>query len=362
MVEVSAQTGEGVDKLVEMLMLESEMLDLKANPKLRARGVVIESKKTPGQGVIVTLLVQSGTLRSGDVVLCGVNYGKVKAMSDDSGIRVEEAPPATPVEVMGLQGVPEAGEEFFAVKDEKKARTLSLLKQGESRRSKMAGSQRITLEDLHTRIVEEGMKEINIILKADVQGSVEALKQSLEELATSEVKVNIVHSAVGNINESDVMLAVVSNALIIGFHVKMDVKAEALGKNENIDIHLYDVIYEAISDVKAGMEGLLEPEEKEVFQGSAQVREVFQASKIGKVAGCAVTKGTIHRKDRIRVKRGQEVIHEGAIDALKRFKDDVKEVKEGFECGISLKGFSNIRKNDVFEFFTIEKIARRLGG
>ncbi len=360
MVEVSAETGEGVDNLVEMLMLESEMLELKANPTLRARGVVIESKKTPGQGVVATLLVQNGTLRAGDVVLCGLHYGKVKAMIDDSGERVQDAPPATPVEVLGLQGLPEAGEEFFVVKDEKKARSLSGLKQSASRKAKMAKSQRVTLEDLHTRIVEEGMKELNIVLKADVQGSAEALKQALEELTTSEVKVKMVHTAVGNINESDVMLAVVSDAVVIGFHVKIDPKAEALAKNEKIDVHLYDIIYEAISDVKAGMEGLLEPEEKEVFQGSAQVREVFSASKVGKAAGCAVTKGTIHRKDRIRIKRGQEVIFQGEINTLKRFKDDVREVKDGFECGISIKGFNDIRKNDVIEAFTIEKFARRL--
>ena len=360
MVEVSAKTGEGVDKLVEMLMLESEMLELKATPRIRARGVVLEGRKTPGQGVIVTLLVQNGTLRSGDIVLCGSYYGKIKAMMNDRRERVEEASPATPVEILGLQGVPKAGEEFFVVKDEKKARTLSLLKQSESRKRGMAGSQRVTLEDLHSRIVEGSMKELTMVLKGDVQGSVEALKQSLEELATDEVKVNIIHLAVGNINESDVMLAMVSNAVIIGFNVKADTRAEEISKSEKIDIRVYDIIYEAIADVRAGMEGLLEPEEREAFQGSAQVRAVFANSKVGKVAGCMVTKGTISRKDRVRVKRGQEIIHEGVIDSLKRFKDDVKDAKEGFECGISIKGFRNIRENDIIEAFTIEKIARRL--
>jgi len=226
MVEVSAKTGEGIDELVEMLMLESELLELQANPKLRARGVVIEGKRTPGQGVAVTLLVKNGTLRFGDIVLSGAYYGKVKAMINDLGERVTEASPATPVEVLGLQGLPEAGEEFFAVKDEKKARTLSLLKQGESRIKKMAGSQRVTLEDLHNRIAEGSIKELKMVLKADVQGSVEALKSSLEDLATKEVKLNMIHSAVGNINESDVMLAMVSNAVVIGFHVKTEPKAE----------------------------------------------------------------------------------------------------------------------------------------
>ncbi|RKY43257.1 MAG: translation initiation factor IF-2 [Candidatus Makaraimicrobium thalassicum] len=359
MVEVSAVTGEGVDHLVEMLMLESEMLELKANPKLRARGVVIETRKTPGQGVVVTLLVQNGTLYTGDIVLCGPYYGKVKAMIDDVGTRVEKANPAMPVKVLGLQGVPEAGEEFFVVKDEKKARTLALLKQDESRNKHMAGSQRVSLEDFHSRMAEGDIKELKIILKADVQGSVEALKLSLEELATAEVKLKIIHSAVGNINESDAMLAVVSNAVVIGFHVKMDPKAEELAKSEKVDVHIYDVIYEAIADVRAGMEGLLEPEEREIFQGSAQIREIFP-SRAGKVAGCAVVKGTIHRKDRVKVKRGQETIYEGEINSLKRFKDDVKEVREGFECGMSVKGFNNIRKNDIIEAFTIEKIARRL--
>ncbi len=360
MVEVSAQTGEGVDKLVEMLMLESEMLELKANPNLHARGVVIEVRKSPGQGVVATLLVQNGTLRPGDVVLCGIYYGKVKAMLNDRRERVKEALPSTPVEVLGLQGVPEAGDEFFIVKDEKKAKTLSLLKQGEGRKSNMAGSQRVTLEDFHSLIMEGNMKELKIILKADVQGSAEALKQSLVELSTSEVELDIIHSAVGNVNESDVMLAMVSNAVIIGFHVKIDTGAEDLAKSEKVDMRSYDIIYEAIADVKAAMEGLLEPEEREAFQGTAQIKEVFSSSKVGKVAGCAVTKGVIHRNDRVRLKRGTDTLFEGTISALKRFKDDVRDVREGFECGISLKNFSDIRKNDIIEAYIIEKIARRL--
>ncbi|MGD2278996.1 MAG: translation initiation factor IF-2 [Candidatus Omnitrophota bacterium] len=360
MVEVSAKTGEGVDGLVEMLMLESELLELKANPKLRARGVVVEAKKTPGQGVVATLLVKNGTLHLGDLILTGKYFGKVKAMISDRGERVKEVHPATPAEILGLEGVPEAGDEFFVVKDEKKAKTLSLLKQDEMRRRGMAGSQRVTLEDLHSRIEEGTIKELKIILKADVQGSIEALQHSLVDLGTKEVKVNIIHAGVGNINESDVMLAMVSNAVIIGFHVKVDVSADELAKGENVDINVYDVIYEAVDSVKAAMEGLLEPVEKEVFQGRAEVREIFP-TKTGKVAGCAVTKGVIHRKDRIRVKRGQEIVHEGEINALRRFKDDVRDVREGFECGISIKNFANIRKNDVIEAYVIEKVARRLG-
>jgi len=360
MVEVSAVTGDGIDKLLEMLMLESEMLELKANPKIRARGVVIEGKKTPGQGIMATLLVQNGTLRAGDVVLCGSYYGKVKAMTNDRGQRVKEAPPATPVEVLGLQGVPLAGEEFFVVKDEKKARTLSTLKQSETRKVRIGGTRGVTLEDFHNLVAAGSMKELKIIVKADVQGSVGALTQALEELSTDEVKVGIIHEAVGNINESDAMLAMVSSAIIIGLHVKVDPQAEALAKEENVDIHIYDIIYEAIDEVKAGMEGLLEPEEREVLQGRAQVIEVFSAGKTGKAAGCSVIKGVIHRKDRVRVKRGEEVVHVGDINSLKRFKDDVREVKEGFECGISLKGFNAVRKNDIIEAFIIEKVTRRL--
>lgn len=359
MVPVSAKTGEGVDHLVEMLMLESELLELKANPKIRARGIVIESKKTSGQGVVVTVLVKNGTLRVNDIVLAGQYYGKVKAMMNEVGDRVSEALPATPVEILGLEGVPESGEEFFVVKDEKKARTLATLKQGETKKRNMVTSQRATLEDLHNRIVEGTAKEVRIVLKADVQGSIEALRHSLMEMGTDEVKVALVHYGVGNISESDVMLAMVSNSIVLGFHVKIDPQAEELAKNESIDVHMYDIIYELIDIIKAAMEGLLEPEEKEVFHSRVQVQEVF-AAKSGKVAGCLVIKGTVHRKDRIRVKRGDQIVHEGEIENLRRFKDDVKEVKEGLECGINLRSFNDIRKNDLIETFIVEKIARRL--
>jgi translation initiation factor IF-2 len=340
-------------------MLESELLELKANPKIRARGIVIESKKTPGQGVVVTVLVKNGTLHVNDVVLAGQYFGKVKAMMNEVGDRVLEALPATPVEILGLEGVPESGEEFFVVKDEKKARTLATLKQGETKKRNMVTSQRATLEDLHNRIVEGTAKEVRIVLKADVQGSIEALRHSLAEMGTDEVKVVLVHYGVGNISESDVMLAMVSNSIVLGFHVKIDPQAEELAKNESIDVHMYDIIYELIDIIKAAMEGLLEPEEKEVFHSRVQVQEVFVA-KSGKVAGCLVIKGAVHRKDRIRVKRGDQVVHEGEIENLRRFKDDVKEVKEGLECGINLRSFNDIRKNDLIETFIVEKIARRL--
>ncbi len=360
-VNVSAETGEGVDDLVEMLMLESEMLDLKATHNLKARGVVIEGKKTPGEGIVATFLVRNGTLYTGDIVFCGTYYGKVKAMKNFQGDRVDKAPPATPVEVLGLQGVPEAGDEFFVVKDEKKARTLTQLKQKESRKRKMASQQRVTLEDLHERILEGEMKELKIILKADVQGSMGALKESLLKLSTEEVKVNIIHEAVGNVSESDVMLAMVSDAIILGFHVRTAGKAAELAKKENIDIHHYDIIYKAIEEVRAGMEGLLEPEEKEVFQGSAEVREIFSSSS-GNVAGCAVIKGVIHRNDNIRIKRKGEIIHEGKLKTLKRFKNDAKDVKEGFECGITVTGFDSYQRKDLIEAYQIVKVARKLEG
>jgi translation initiation factor IF-2 len=280
-------------------------------------------------------------------------------MLNDKGKRIQDALPSTPVEILGLQGLPESGEEFFVVKDEKKAKILSGLKQNEGRRKRIAGDQRISLEDLYSRIMEGSMKELKIILKTDVQGSVEAMRQSLADLSNKEVKVNIIHSGVGNVNESDAMLALVSNAVVIGFHVKVEPKAEEIAKREKLDIHLYDVIYEAIADVKAGMEGLLEPELKQIVQGVAQVIEIFP-SKNGKAAGCKVTKGIIHRKDKVRVIRGKETVFDGDISALKRFKDDVKEVKEGFECGISINNFNMINRNDLIEAYIIEKIARRL--
>jgi translation initiation factor IF-2 len=359
MVPVSAKTGEGVDQLVEMLMLESELLDLKANPKIRARGVVIEGRKTSGQGIAATILIKNGTLRANDVVLAGQFYGKVKAMMNHLGERIDEAPPATPVEILGLDGVPDAGEEFFVVKDEKKAKTLAMLKQGVTKQKRMAGNQRATLEDLHNRVLAGEEKELRIVVKADMQGSIEALKHSLNDLSTAEVKVNLLHYGVGNINESDVMLAMVSNAIVLGFHVKIDQKAEEIAKKEEVSVHIYDIIYELIDIIKAAMEGLLEPEEREVFHGRLHVLEVFP-SKVRKVAGCMCQKGTVHRKDRVRVKRGDEIVFTGDIDNLRRFKDDVKEVREGFECGISLRNFNDVRKNDIIETFVIEKIARRL--
>ncbi|MCK4463668.1 MAG: translation initiation factor IF-2, partial [Candidatus Omnitrophica bacterium] len=290
----------------------------------------------------------------------GLYHGKVKAMMDDKGGRVTEAPPSTPVEVLGLTGVPEAGDEFFVVKDEKKARTLSLLKQEEKRQKNLRAAQRVSLEHLYQQIKDGDIKALKIILKADVQGSVEALQKSLENLSTEEVKLKAVHVGVGNINESDVMLAVVANAVIIGFHVKIDPKAEETSKKERVDVRRYDVIYEAINDITAAMEGLLEPAIKEVFQGRVKVRQVFKISKIGNVGGSIVIKGTISRSNPVRLMRNNTEIYRGRLRSLKRFKNDVREVTDGMECGIALEGHNDIKPGDIIESFIIEKTARRL--
>lgn len=345
---------------MEMLLLEAELLELKANPHLRARGVVIEGKLSSGQGPVATVLVKNGTLRDGDILLTGLHYGKIKAMIDHAGKRVNEAGPSKPVSILGLSGVPMAGEEFFAVKDEKKARTLSMLKQDEARTRRLKMSQRVTLEDFYKQLKEGVAKELAILLKGDVQGSVEAIKASLMELSTKDVKVNIIHADVGNVNESDVMLAVASNAVVIGFSVKVDEGASELAAKEGIEIKNYGIIYEAIEDVRAAMEGLLEPVSKEVFVGRALVKQVFRVTKVGTIAGSQVMKGKIVRNGLAKLVRDKQVIYEGKIASLKRFKDDVREVTEGIECGIGLAGHDDIKTGDLIDLYQIEKVARRL--
>ncbi len=359
-VPVSAKTGEGVDTLLEMLLLEAELLELQANPHLRARGVVIEGKLSSGQGPVATVLVKNGTLKLGDMILTGMHYGRIKAMMDHTGSRVQEAPPSKPVTILGLSGVPMAGDEFFVVRDEKKARTLSVLKQDEARSRRLKSSQRVTLEDFYTKMKEGVAKELAILLKGDVQGSVEALKASLLELNTKDVKVNVIHADVGNISESDVMLAVASNAVVMGFNVKTDEGAAALAAKEGIEIKPYGIIYEAIEDVRAAMEGLLEPISKEVFVGRATIKQVFRVTKAGTIAGSQVVKGKIIRTGIAKLVRDRAVIYEGKIASLKRFKDDVREVAEGFECGIGLAGHDDIKVGDLIEVYQIEKVARRL--
>ncbi|MDD5437202.1 MAG: translation initiation factor IF-2 [Candidatus Omnitrophica bacterium] len=359
-VPVSAKTGQGVETLLEMLLLEAELLELKANPHLRARGVVIEGKLSSGQGPVATLLVKNGTLRIGDMILTGMHYGRIKAMMDHTGRRINEAPPSKPVTILGLSGVPMAGDEFFAVKDEKKARILSTLKQDEARSKKLKMTQRITLEDFYKQMKEGIAKELAIILKGDVQGSIEALKQSLNDLSTKDVKIDIVHGDVGNINESDIMLAVVSNAVVLGFNVKIEEGAAELAQKEGIEIKQYGIIYEAIQDVVAAMEGLLEPFSKEIFVGRAQVKQVFKVTKAGTIAGCIVSRGKIVRSGVAKLIRDKNVVYEGKIASLKRFKDDVRDVNEGVECGIGLDRHDDIRVGDLVEVYSIEKVARRL--
>lgn len=359
-VAVSAKTGQGIDELLEMLLLEAEILELKANPERAANGVVIEAELSKGKGPVATVLVSNGTLKAGDIVVAGVNYGKIKAMLDYKGHRVNEAGPSKPVEILGLSGVPKAGERFYVLNDEKKAREIVTHKQIEAEKKKLAGkTNKISLEELYNKIKQGEVKELRIVLKADVEGSLEALKDSLEKLSTSEVKLLVIHNQVGDINESDIMLAAASNAIILGFHVDIIPTAKALAKQEEVEVRIYSIIYEAVDEIQAAMEGMLEPILEEVFLGRAEVRQVFNVSKIGVVAGSFILKGRIPRDSVCKLIREKEVIFKGKMNSLKHFKDDLKEAKEGFECGISL-GFKDIQKGDLIEAVEIKKVARRL--
>lgn len=358
--EVSAKTGQGIDGLLEMLLLEAELLELKANPATLARGVVIESQLSRGRGVVATVLVQSGTLHVGDVVIAGPHYGKVKAMINDKAEQVEEAPPSMPVEILGLSGVPQAGQKFFVTKDEKRARDYCLQKQATEKERERTAPKHVSLAGLYQQIEKGQIKELKVIIKGDVSGSIEALQKSLTELSTKYIKINVIHSGVGNINASDVVLALASNAIIIGFHVKVESKAQVTAEKEDVEVKLYNIIYEATADIKAAMEGMLEPIMKEVFLGRAHIRQTFTRSKVGTIAGCYVVKGRIPRNAVVKLLRGGKIIYEGKISSLKRFKDDVKEAQEGFECGIMLANHNNIKEGDIVEAFEIQKIARRL--
>ncbi len=357
---VSAKTGKGIDELLEMLLLEAELLELKADPTRPARGIVIEGKLSKGGGPIATVLVQSGTLRPGDIVIAGSHIGKVRAMINDLGHRINEAPPSKPVEILGLDGVPQAGDKFFVINDEKLARDIAARRQQDEKTIQMQPVKRITLEDLSQQVKEGKAKELKLIVKGDVQGSVEALVSSLKGLETQDIKLDIVHSGATNINDSDVMLAVASNAIIIGFHVELTPEAQAKVKLESVDVRLYRIIYEAIADVRSAMEGLLEPRVEEIFLGRAEVRQVFKVSKTGTIAGCSVVKGKITRGAACRLTRGKDKVYEGKIASLKRFKDDVKEAAEGFECGIGLDRFDAINAGDVIDAFEIRRTARKL--
>lgn len=360
MVPVSAKKGMGIDDLLDMVLLVAEMGELKANPNRNARGKVVESKLDKGRGSVATLLVQTGTLHVGDFLIVGTTQGRIRAMFDYKGRAMKTAGPSEPVEILGLNEVPEAGDDFIAVDNEKLAKQVALKRQQDKHQQEIARNTKVTLEDLFAQIKEGEIKELNIVLKADVQGSIEAIKQSLEKLGNDEVRVNIIRTAVGGIREADVMLAAASNALIIGFNVRPDSGARKLAEKEEIQINTYRVIYEAIEDVKAALSGMLDPDIKEVELGVAEIRSIFRVPKVGAVAGCYVTEGKITRNARVRVVRDGVVIHEGDLGSLKRFKDDVKEVATGFECGLSVERFNDIKEGDTLEAYTFEEVKREL--
>ena len=356
MVPVSAVKKTGISDLLEMILLVAEVQDLKANPNRPAVGTIVEAELDKGKGPVATVLVQNGTLRVGDSILAGTAYGKVRAMTNDRGEKVKKAGPATPVEVIGLSDVPQAGD-ILAVLDEKAARSIAEKRLAKTKAEAVAQAQKVTLEDLFQQIQAGEIKDLNLLVKADVQGSIEALRQSLENLKNKEVRVIIVHSGVGAINESDVMLASASNALIIGFNVRPDSNARKAAETEKVDIRTYRVIYDAINDVEAAMTGMLAPEFREVLQGRVEIRQVFNIPK-GVVAGSYVQEGKITSTSQVRLLRNGVVVYEGKLESLRRFKDDVKEVAAGYECGITLEKYRDIKEGDIVEAFVMEQIPR----
>jgi translation initiation factor IF-2 len=359
-VEVSAKTGQGLDKLLDAIQLQSEVLELKAPVNAPAKGVVIESRLDKGRGPVATLLVKSGTLRKGDIVLAGAVFGRVRALNDENGHPVNDAGPSIPIEVQGLQDVARAGDEVIVLNDERKAREIALFRQGKFRDVKLAKQQAAKLENVFDQLAADAVKTLALIIKADMQGSYEGLAHALTKLSTGEVRVNIVHTGVGGITESDVNLALASKAVVIGFNTRADAAARKLAENSGVDIRYYNIIYEAVDDVKAAINGMLTPERKESVIGTVEVRNVFKISKVGTVAGCMVTDGLVRRGSSVRLIREGVVLHTGELDSLKRFKDDVREVKMGFECGLSLKNFNDLKVGDQLEVFEVVEVARTL--
>jgi len=359
-VHVSAKTGDGIDALLEAVLLVSEVLELKAVPDAPAKGVVVESQLDKGRGPVATVLVQNGTLKRGDIVLAGLHYGRVRALVNETGTRVEEVGPAMPVEIQGLDGTPEAGDEFIVVADEKKAREVANFRQGKYREVRLARQQKAKLENMFSQMGQDEVAKVNIVLKVDVQGSLEAIRGALEELSTDEVKVAVVSSGVGGITGTDANLAVASDAILVGFNVRADVSAREIVEREGLDLRYYSVIYHLIDEVKQAMSGMLAPEWKEEIVGVAEVREVFRAPKIGAVAGCMVVEGTVHRHKRIRVLRENVVIYEGELESLRRYKDDLGEVRSGMECGIGVKNYNDVQVGDKIEVFDQVKVERSL--
>ncbi len=359
-VSVSAKTGQGIDALLEQVLLQAEVLELKAPVNTMAKGLVIEARLDKGRGPVATVLVQSGTLKAGDVVLAGQTFGRVRAMLDENGKAIKTAGPSIPVEIQGLTEVPQAGDEFMVMADERRAREIATYRAGKFRNTKLAKQQAAKLENMFTEMGGSEVKRIPIIVKADVQGSQEALAQSLLKLSTEEVKVQLVYSAVGAISESDVNLAIASKAVIIGFNTRADAGARKLAENNGVDIRYYDIIYDAVDELKLAMSGMLTPDKKEEVIGTAEIRQVFKVSKIGSIAGCMVTSGVVRRTARLRLLRNNMVIFTGELESLKRFKDDAREVKESFECGLNIKNYNDIVEGDQLEFFEIREVARTL--
>ncbi|MBL0711436.1 MAG: translation initiation factor IF-2 [Colwellia sp.] len=357
---VSAKTGLGIDELLDSILLQSEVLELNAVVDKMASGVVIESKLDKGRGPVATVLIQEGTMKQGDIVLCGLEYGRVRAMRDENGKTIQSAGPSIPVEIIGLSGVPQSGDEATVVKDEKKAREVSLFRQGKFRDVKLARQQKAKLENMFASMASGEVSEVNVVLKSDVQGSLEAISDSLLKLSTDEVKVKIIGSGVGAITETDATLAAASNAIVVGFNVRADVSARKVIESENIDLRYYSVIYALIDEVKQAMSGMLAPEFKQEIIGLAQVRNVFKSPKIGAIAGCMVTEGVIKRSAPIRVLRENVVIYEGELESLRRFKDDVQEVRNGIECGIGVKNYNDVRVGDQIEVFETVEVKRTL--
>jgi translation initiation factor IF-2 len=357
---VSAKTKEGIPHLLEMVLLQADVLELRANPNKLARGTIIEAKLDRGRGPVATVLVKEGTLHVGDAFVCGVCQGRVRAMIDDRGRKIDAAPPAMPVEILGLQGVPQAGDSFVTLTDESKARQIAEYRQSKRRESDLVKTSKVSLEELYSQIKTGDVKELRVVLKADVHGSVEALTDAMNRLSNNEVKLNVIHGSVGGITESDVLLASASNAIVIGFNVRPEVKAANLAAQDGVDVRLYTIIYEVMNDIKAAMEGLLEPTYKEQAHGRVEIREVFTIRGLGGVAGCYVTEGKIQRGSLVRLLRDQRVVHEGKLASLKRFKDDVHEVTAGYECGLALEGFQDVKKGDVIEAYERVVVIRRM--
>lgn len=357
-VPVSALTGEGIDNLLEMILLLSEMLELKANPNKLASGVIIEAELDKSKGPVATVLIQGGTLKTGDSVVAGASYGRVRAMVNDKGKNIKKAGPSTAVKIWGLSDTPEAGDSFNAVKDDKIAKQIYEQRKEKIREQNLKATAKVSLEDLFKQIQEGDVKELNIIIKADVQGSVEALKQSLLKLSNDEVKINVIHGGVGTITESDILLASASNAIIIGFNVRPNSAVIGLAERENVDVRTYRIIYEAIEDVEAAMKGMLEPEYKEVILGRVEIRATFKVPGVGNIGGAYVQEGKITRNSKVRLLRDGIVIYDGQVSSLKRFKDDVREVVAGYECGVGLENYNDIKEGDIIEPYIIEEIKR----